>query len=268
MSLPPEQPETSGPPPSALSKELGSRPFSFYPPIRNFSHNEWNFIRETWAEMLVVNRESGDEVWIPRRMLGKVSSVDEPFPIVGLNKELEYRAGSVWPYRPKLLEMPRKPGAPLDTVDATDPGPIPTGKSVGSSAERRVARMVGVTMLVAIAAIFIVLAIYRGDGIFGNRVILQTSDQEYLSLKAGDDYFAVVQRLGEPKADRWRDQSQELAFRILEYPERSYSVILFGADRASATYIGAMDHNWRPIHSVPAGRGVDSTALLRNLPRF
>lgn len=268
MPIPPDEQDAPGPPPSALRKELGTRPFAFYPPIRNVSHNEWSFVRETWAETLVVNRESGNEVWIPRRLLGEVSSVDEPFPIVGLNKELEYRAGSVWPYRPKLLEMPRAGSTPLPADATPEATPVPRGRGMGSSAERRVARLIGISTLVAIAAIFIILAIYRGDGIFGNRIILQTADQDYLALRAGDDYFAVVQRLGEPEGDRWRSQSTEVAFRVLDYPSRSYSVVLFGADQASATYIGAMDANWRPIHSVPVGRGVDSSSMLRNLARF
>jgi hypothetical protein len=59
-----------------------------------------------------------------------------------------------------------------------------------------------------------------------------------------------------------------VVFRALEYPDRAYSVILFGADQASARYIGTMDRNWRPLHSVPVGRGVDSSAMLRALPKF
>lgn len=273
LPTPPGDPEGSGPPPSAVKVTLSGRSFAFFPPVRHVQHNEWRFVKETWAEMLVENPETGVELWIPRRLLGAISSVDQPFPIVGLQQELEFRAGTVWPYRPKLLEMPRGERKPLPSNAPSNGGLKSTGRlpgfaHQGSRAESRVARLIGVSLVVAILVIFAVLAVYRGDGIFGNRVILQTADQEYLSLGAGDDYYAVVKRLGPPEGDRWRTQSKEVAFRVLEYPERSYSVVLFGADQANATYLGALDSNWRPIHSVPVGRGVDSTSLLRTLPKF
>jgi len=271
MAFPPEQQDASDTPPSVVSTQLSSRAFAFYPPIRNIPHNTWRFVRETWAEMLVSNEESAEEVWIPRRFLGTVSSVDEPFPIVGLQKELEFRAGSVWPYRSKLLEMPH-PGRPhnaASTRSGEGNTPVPAApKRRGTNAERSVTRLILIVTGVAFLAIFAVLAVYKGDGIFGNRVVLQTADQEYLSLRAGDDYYAVVKHLGKPADDRWRAQSKELAFRALDYPERGYSIILFGADQSNATYIGAMDTNWRPVHSVAIGRGVDSSSMLRNLKRF
>ncbi|MCW5966109.1 MAG: hypothetical protein KIT83_18875 [Bryobacterales bacterium] len=269
----PGDPDDSGPPPSAVKVTLSGRSFAFFPPIRHVQHNEWRFVKETWAEMLVENPKTGVELWIPRRQLGAISSVDQPFPIVGLQQELELRAGTVWPYRPKLLEMPRAERKPLPSDASSSGGSqsngrVPRSAHQGSREENRIAKLVGITLVMAILVMFAVLAVYRGDGIFGNRVILETADQEYLSLGARDDYFAVVKRLGPPKGDRWRGQSKEVAFRVLEYPERSYSVVLFGADQATATYLGALDANWRPIHSVPVGRGIDSTALLRTLPKF
>ncbi len=270
---PPGDGEATGPPPSAVKVTLSGRSFSFFPPVRNIPHNEWRFVRETWAEMLVENVEARVEIWIPRRMLGAISSVEQPFPIVGLDKEMEFRAGAVWPYRPKLLEMP-KPDRPAHSAGAeagNSARTLPAGPRRarhGTPAEHSVARLIGISLALALVAILVVLAVFRGDGIFGNRVILQTADQDYLSLGSGDDYFRVVQHLGKPQSDRWRAQSKEVAFRVLEYPDRSYSVILFGADQATATYLGALDANWRPIHSVSIGRGMDSTAMLRTLPRF
>ncbi len=271
--VPPGEPEASGIPPSAVNVTLSGRTFAFFPPLRNVQHNEWRFVRETWSEVLVENAESGAELWIPRRLLGAISSVDQPFPIVGLDKEMEMRAGAVWPYRPKLLEMRQRERShtPAEDTGSSASKPIAGNwlpASRGTRAENRVARLIGISLAFAILGIFVILAIYRGDGIFGNRMILQTADQEYLALGAGDDYYKVVQKLGPPTADRWRSQSKEVAFRVLEYPERSYSVVLFGADQATATYVGAMDADWRPIHSVSVGRGVDSTSMLRSLPRF
>src|ERR1700730_16360266 len=97
MSIPPI------PPPL---EHLGKRKFSFYPPILNIERNEWTYHQATWSEILVTNAHSGQEVWVPRRFLGEVSRVDDPVLIVGLNKELAYSAGAVWPHRRRIIEMP------------------------------------------------------------------------------------------------------------------------------------------------------------------
>jgi hypothetical protein len=56
--------------------------------------------------MLVVNRKTGEEISIPRRLVGEVSVVDDPVVIVGLLRELEYREGAVWPCQRHVIEMP------------------------------------------------------------------------------------------------------------------------------------------------------------------
>src|ERR1051325_2366997 len=85
---------------------LNNRPFSFYPAIIGIEHNEWLFQKATWSEILVVNCKSANEIWSPRRFLGEVSRTDDPVLIVGLNRELEYKAGAVWPYQRRVIEMP------------------------------------------------------------------------------------------------------------------------------------------------------------------
>ncbi len=85
-------------PPISPLEHLGNRPFSLYPPILNIEHNEWFFRRGTWSEILVVNSRDGQEIWIPRRFLGEISQIEDPVVIVGLVKELEYKAGAVWPH--------------------------------------------------------------------------------------------------------------------------------------------------------------------------
>lgn len=256
------------PPLSPVEQELGGRSFAFYPPIRNVEYNEWRFLQATWSEILVANAKAGIEVWIPRRHFGAISSVDEPMPIVGLTKELEYRTGSVFPFRVKVLEMPSEvPGRP-DGEPAKSAGAAPVvrmGKSPQN--EGSVVKLIGVMLVVALLAVFSTVVVYRGGSLFQSRALQSTSDQDYLSLSGQDDYAAVVRRLGEPAGDRWDTRSKEVVFRVLEYPKRAYSVILFGADQRSARYIGTMDRNWRPIHSV-SGRGTDYSAMLRTLPRF
>lgn len=101
---------------------LAGRPFSFYPAIRGIEHNEWVFRKATWSEMLVVNRKTGEEISIPRRLFGEVSIVDHPVIIVGLLRELEYREGTVWPFQRRVIEMPVAVG---DSRPAVQPRSVP-----------------------------------------------------------------------------------------------------------------------------------------------
>src|SRR5271169_350715 len=100
-------------PPMSSLEYLGNRAFSFYPPILNLENNEWFFRRASWAEILVMNSRSKEEIWIPRRFLGEISQIEDPVVIVGLVKELEYRAGAVWPHQRRVIEMPLAVGAAL-----------------------------------------------------------------------------------------------------------------------------------------------------------
>ncbi|MDZ7638046.1 MAG: hypothetical protein U5J83_07320 [Bryobacterales bacterium] len=255
------------PPTPPIEQELDGRLFAFYPPIRNIEYNEWQYLRSTWSELLVANGKAGVEVWIPRRHFGAISSVDQPMPIVGLSKELEYRAGSVFPFRTKLLEMPKELPERPERAAAKISGVASVSRvGTGHKNEGSVFKLIGIVLLVALLSVFATVAIFRG-GLFESRALLPTKDQDYLSLSGADDYAVIVRRLGKPASDRWNARSKEVVFRALDYPSRAYTVILFGADRSSARYIGTMDGNWRPIHSV-SGRGTDYSAMLRTLPRF
>ena len=88
-----EEKRMASPPIPPSLEQLTTRPFSFYPPILNVEHNEWLFRKATWAELLVVNCKTGSEIWISRRFIGEISRVDDPVVIVGLTKELEFKAG-------------------------------------------------------------------------------------------------------------------------------------------------------------------------------
>ena len=55
----------------------------------------------------MANAKTSEEICIPRRFVGEVSSIEAPFRIVGLVKELEYREGVVLPHRRSVIEMPR-----------------------------------------------------------------------------------------------------------------------------------------------------------------
>ncbi len=238
---------------------LGSRPFSFYPPILNIETNEWLYRKSTWSEMLVSNARSGMEVWIPRRFLGEISSIEDPVVIVGLVKELEYRAGSIWPHQRRVIEMPPTPAASAERIPASDlPAPV-----VGIRLERSeaaIGRLIGIVMVIAILAYVLMISVTR-DGGFRLRAVMQSDT----GLTARDDYFAVVRRLGTPAEDRWSPETGALQYRALWYPQQAYYVILLGTDRKDMHYIGTLGKDWKTIHSVPSP-GV--AAMLNKLPKF
>jgi hypothetical protein len=258
MAVPP------APPPL---EQLGPRPFSFYPPIGNIAHNEWLYQRATWSEVQIRNTKTAEEIWVPRRLLGEISRVDEPVMIVGLAKEMEYRGGTLWPVVRRVIEMPL---AVNDTprpfmAAAAEPGRAPVvGIRVSDGTESRIGRMVVVGVAVAIIACVLVVSLTNPR----RGVVYTPVLQNDLGLTSRDDYYAVVRALGEPREDRWMSDKGERQFRLLGYPKLGYSVILMGSDRTDAHYIGAMDKAWRPVHTVQLPGNVNSYSILRQLKRF
>lgn len=252
----------AAPPPPEFEPLLHQN-FAFYPPILNVDHNEWRYVRGTWSEFLVANTSSNLEVWIPRRLLGEISSVDQPVMIVGLRKELEYKAGTVWPHERRVFEMPHTPAAVPDAA----PQPVPPHSiRRTASTESRIGRLIAIVLGACLLACLLVVAVLRLGSM--RPVRFTSTDQDFLSLSRYDDYYAVVRQLGPPASDHWRSQSGELQYRALWYPKRGYYVVLLGSDRNTAHYIGALDHNWHVVHYVDLAGGADTGSMLRALPRF
>lgn len=262
MAVPP------APPPL---EQLGPRPFSFYPAIGNIPHNEWLYQRATWSEVLVRNTKTAEEIWVPRRLLGEISRTDEPVMIVGLTKEMEYRGGALWPAVRRVIEMPlavNESARPKPVVETAEAKPAPViGIRTDDGTESRMGRMVLVVIAASILACVLVVSLYRGE-IIGSRVVYSPILQTDLNLDNHDDYYAVVRALGAPQEDRWRADKGEFQFRLLRYPKLGVSVILMGAERNDAHYIGAMDKNWNPVHTVPLPGNGNSYSILRHLRRF
>jgi hypothetical protein len=259
----------AGPPIPPSLDHLAARPFSFYPAVVNVEHNEWLFKKTTWSEILVVNCKSGAEVWIPRRFIGEVSRIDDPVLIVGLTRELEYKGGMVCPYQRRVLQMPMAVGAPASSTPAAEgAGPASVvGIRLEPATDKRMFRFIGIALAATILVGIVAMNLLR-VGAFRQRVVFTGKDQLYLDLSGRDDYFGVVQKLGKPATDRWQSESGELQYRALGYPDRNYTVILMGADRRTAAYIGTVDDHWRPIHSVELRSGGTTASLLRELSRF
>jgi hypothetical protein len=242
---------------------LTTRPFSFYPPIVNVEHNEWLFRKATWSEIQVVNCRSGEEVWISRRFVGEVSRVDDPVLIVGLNRELELKGSMIVPFQRRIIEMPAAAGAPI----------LPRGSGGEARKEpaprldpsdRRIFKLILIVVGTLVALYVVAINFTRVGELRQKNVVFVGSDQSYLGLNNRDDFLAVTQKLGGPPATDHSQETGTILYRALGYPERRYTVILMGADKGSMTYIGTMDQNWHPMHSVNA----HTDALLRGLKRF
>jgi hypothetical protein len=245
-------------------ESLGSRPFSFYPAILNIEHNEWLYRKATWSEVLVTNAKTGEDLWIPRRFLGELSRIDDPVVIVGLSKELEYRGGAVWPYQRRVIQMPMAVNdAPRSAAVPAKSEPAPVIGIRVESTESRLGRLVAVALACGTVACILVVVLSR-EGELRPKVTVTGRDQSYQELSRNDDYFSVVQKLGEPAQDRWKSEMGALQFRALSYPQRGYTVILMGSDRNSAHYTGTLDSNWHLLRST----GKEADSLLRALGKF
>ncbi len=241
--------------------ELGERSFSFYPPIVNVEHNEWVFRQGTWSEIQVWNPKIGIEVWIPRGYLGEVSPVDHPVTIVGLRRELELKSGSIWPHERRILEMPRG-GAPR-TANSEPPPP----RQHASGAESRIGRLIAVVLVAGVIGCFLVVSLFSGRQ-SGRSVELRPVLQLDLGLTALDNFHAVTRRLGTPDSDRWLSETGERQYRALTYAKQDLTVILMGAERDRALYIGAKDKDWKNVHAVDLPGGGNTDPILRSVRRF
>ncbi len=249
---------------------MGQRKFSFYPAILNIEHNEWVFRKTSWSEMLVYNPAGDFELWVPRRYLGEVSRIDEPVVIVGLAKELEYKGGMLLGHERRVLEMPRPVNQGPRPVDGDAPAP-PTqqhapvvGIRLESGAESRVARMMLVAIAIALLASVGAVLIFRD----GARVRFSAVVQSDLPFSSNDDLYSIQNQYGAPGEDKWRSDQGELQYRKLWYPDRGLNLILMGSDRKNLHYLGALDKDWRVVHSIELPGKRNSASILRTLPRF
>jgi hypothetical protein len=254
-------------PPMSSLEHLGNRPFSFYPPILNLENNEWFFRRASRAEILVMNSRSKEEIWIPRRFLAEISQIEDPVLIVGLVKELEYRAGAVWPHQRRVIEMPLAVGERPRTLPPPGDALAPViGIRTPSVTDSRMGKLVGFTILVSFVTSVVAVNVLRQVSL-KPRLGYSAGEQQYLELTPDDDYDAVVRRLGPPAEDHWQSETAT-QFRSLWYPQRSCFVLLMGDTRSNARYIGAMDARWNPIHWVPLPAGGSTQFTLRGLKKF
>jgi hypothetical protein len=236
--------------------ELHHGRFSFYPAIVGVQHNEWILRRATWTDVLVANAKTSEEIWIPRRFVGEVSSIEAPFRIVGLVKELEYREGMILPHRRSVIEMPRA----VNDFSRPSMRPALYGRPAGVVAIRpelnsesrfwRVLRgSIAAGILVCLAVIFVVR-----DAHLGTRFGWTSPTSRLPNFNQQDDYSSVIRKLGNPTGDRWYQSSfGSGGYRRLWYSRRGFTIVLTGGDPDSARYAGMLNRDGEVVHSVDAG---------------
>jgi hypothetical protein len=257
----------SSPTPPALD-ELGTRRFSFYPPIVNIEHNEWEVVRGAWSEILVHNPKMGTEIWIPRAWLGEISKIEEPVMIVGLRREIEYSGGAVFPHTRRVLNMPK--------VNVAAPAPaneVPRAPStrenlrMDTSAESSIGKLIAGVLIggIVLALIFIgVSRVKEAGGTVEYKAVVQAD----LGFTNQSDYFDVVRKLGTPDSDHWKSETGERQYRALTFQKAGYIVILMGGDRKDVKYIGTKDLEWHTVHAVELPGGRNTEPILRSIGKF
>jgi len=248
-------------------QHLGGRRFSFYPPIRNLEPNEWLYRRATWSECVVVNAQSGEEVWVPRIFLGEVSRIDEAVMIVGLNRQLEWRSGKIIPLERRVIELPVSVNerAGNDKPPRSGPPAPVVNIRLEPKPEARAWKWVGVAAVLGAVAFTIVADVARQTP-WRQRADFSHGDRSYLQLGPDDDYASAVRKLGAPT--RTGSHAVEArVFRSLNYTARRYSVILMGPTKEDARYLGTLDLHGRVLDAVRLPDGASAESLLNSAPR-
>ena len=241
-------------------QHLGGRRFSFYPPIRNLVEpNEWLYRRATWSECVVVNTRSGEEVWVPRIFLGEVSRIDELVMIVGLNRQLEWRAGKIIPLERRVIEFPVAVNGSLTPPRSGQLAPV-INIRLEPKPEARAWKWIGVAAILGAVAFTIVADVARQTP-WRQRADLSRGYRSYLQLGPDDDYASTVRRLG-PPTKSGSNAVDARVFRALTYASRRYSVILMGPAKDDARYIGTLDLHGRVLDAVRLPDGSSSEPLL------
>ncbi|MGD0499764.1 MAG: hypothetical protein ABSC23_15150 [Bryobacteraceae bacterium] len=246
---------------------LALHPFSFYPAILGFEHNEWLLREATWSEILVVNRKTNEELWIPRQYVGEISPIEDPVVLVGLTRELEYKSGMLVPFKRRLLKMPAAAGYGAGSQGLSGPAP-PHGMAFRmDSADKRVFRLIVTAMGSFVLFCVLVVGVSQIGRIRQRRTSFTARDSSFEALTAHDGRLAVVTKLGNPNLDRFKEVGT-LQYEALSYTDRRYTVILMGPDIPTVLYIGTVDDNWKPMHAAVLRSGGTTEDLLRTVERF
>lgn len=119
---------------------------------------------------------------------------------------------------------------------------------------------------VGLAGCVLAISLFRG-GVIANRAFYSPVAQQHLGLTAADDYRSVVQTLGAPSRQTWQSDAEGREFHVLWYARQRVYIVLM-ARGSSENYIGALDRNWRPVHTASIAGSIPAYDFLRSLRRF
>ena len=151
-------------------QSLSGRHFSFDPPIRNIEDNHWLYQRASWNEIVLANRELGNEVCVPRQFLGDVTEEDDGSLVMRLTRELEWHGGVVLPRERRVIEFPSAPHpASLSQLPASRPAAVVNirlepRRQIGTRKWIAVALLLGVVAFTIITDIARASQAYRARG--------------------------------------------------------------------------------------------------------
>jgi hypothetical protein len=169
-----------------------------------------------------------------------------------------------------VIEMPRAVNnSPRPPLAAPEPGRLArvVGIRVESEPESRTGRVLFGTVAAGILTCVVAMAVIRAGPAASRARLFSTSARIALPFTAGDDYLAIISRIGRPSWDRTQSAPNGQEVHLLRYPERSYTLVLLGSDRDHAHYAGALARG-RVIHSVILSDGRDSASVLARLLSF
>jgi len=247
--------------------ELRHGRFSFYPAIVGVKHNEWILRRANWTDVVVANAKTSEELCIPRRFVGEISSIEAPFRIVGLVKELEYREGVVLPHRRVVLEMPRAVNEFSRTGIRRALYPQPAGVvaiRAETGSDSRFWRVLRGSVAAGILVCLAVIVVVR-DAQLGIRFGWTSAPPSLPDLSDQDDYASVIKKLGTPASDRWL-VSGSGGYRRLWYPRRGVTLILTGDSRESARYAATLNRDEQIVQSAMPGLVKELNMELKSSP--
>jgi len=230
--------------------ELARRPFEFHPPIVGVPHNEWVLQRSSWTELLVINTLTGEQILVPTRYVAEIRYHEDGSQTVALLEPVEYKHGRVLPVRRGVLEMrtAREALAPGRNRASGRPAAVVAIKlepRTESFVKRALRGSIALGFLACLAVIFVIR-----DAHLGARLGISSIVTRPLPLGAGDDYFAVVNKLGRPGSDRWMERAAGGGYRRLWYPRRRMAVILSGETKDSAHYVRTLGRDGTTIHAA------------------
>lgn len=229
--------------------ELARRPFAFSPAIAGIESNEWLLRRSGWGEIVAENAQTSQQISVPRKFYAGLCDDEDGSAIAALTEPLEFRHGRVVPVRRGVIAMPAARQAEVPAWKRSQrPSPV-VAIRVEQPRAPRWRRVLKGSLAIGFVACVAVVFLVR-DAHLAKAMGWAASPARPLPLAAGDDYFAVVNKLGRPSSDRWIESREGGGIRRLIYPRRRLSVILAGETRESAVYLRSFGRDGSIVHEA------------------